>query len=50
MNEIISQQQIFSFPTAEDLNNSMNLKNIQQRIQDIIVVLSDFKKLRQTDR
>lgn len=50
MNESISHQQEFNFPTAEELNNPTNLKDVQQRIQDVIMVLSDFKKLRQPDR
>lgn len=50
MNESISHQQIFNFPTEEELNNPTNLKDVQQRIQDVVMVLSDFKKLRQPDR
>lgn len=50
MNESMSRQQIFNFPTEEELNNPTDLKDVQQRIQEVLGVLSDFKKLRQPDR
>ncbi|KAF2904686.1 hypothetical protein ILUMI_01492 [Ignelater luminosus] len=40
----IAQQEAFQFP--EDGEEQLNLQDIQQRIRDVIVVLSDFKKLR----
>ncbi|XP_011503782.1 PREDICTED: probable 28S rRNA (cytosine-C(5))-methyltransferase [Ceratosolen solmsi marchali] len=48
MRESTSYQQIFTF--SEMLNNSINFTDIQQRIQDIILILTDFNKLRQLDR
>lgn len=50
MNSMISQQNIFSFPTEEELANVTNLRDIQQRIADVIMVLSDFKRLRDGNR
>lgn len=47
---MISQQNIFSFPTEEELANVINLRDIQQRIADVIMVLSDFKRLRDGNR
>lgn len=50
MDSMISQQNIFSFPTEEELANVTNLKDIQQRIRDVVMVLSDFKRLRDGNR
>lgn len=50
MDSMMSQQSVFSFPTEEELANVTNLKDIQQRIRDIVMVLSDFKRLRDKDR
>lgn len=50
MQESIKDQEIFSFPTAEELANPTSLQDVQQRIRDVIIVLSDFKRLRQKDR
>lgn len=46
----MSQQSVFSFPTEEEITNITNLKDIQQRIRDVIMVLSDFKRLREENR
>ncbi|EFN88172.1 probable 28S rRNA (cytosine-C(5))-methyltransferase [Harpegnathos saltator] len=50
MINMMSQQSVFSFPTEEELANVTNLKDIQQRIRDVIMVLSDFKRLRDGNR
>lgn len=50
MKEMATQQNMFSFPTEEELKNITDLKEIQQRIRDVIMVLSDFKKLREENR
>ena len=50
MNESVNNQDIFTFPTEEELNNPTNLKDVQQRISDVMIVLSDFKRLREPDR
>lgn len=41
----IEGQEIFKFPDEEN-DEIQNLQDVQQRIRDIIIVLSDFKKLR----
>lgn len=50
MKEMSTQQHVFSFPTAEELANITDLKEVQQRIRDIVMVLSDFKNLREENR
>lgn len=50
MDSMISQQNIFSFPTEEELANVTNLRDIQQRIADVVMVLSNFKRLRDGNR
>ncbi|EGI59318.1 Putative ribosomal RNA methyltransferase NOP2 [Acromyrmex echinatior] len=48
--DMMTYQSVFSFPNDEELTNVTNLKDIQQRIRDVIMVLSDFKKLREKNR
>ncbi|XP_014472081.1 PREDICTED: 25S rRNA (cytosine-C(5))-methyltransferase nop2 [Dinoponera quadriceps] len=50
MDSMMSQQSVFSFPTEEELASVTNLKDIQQRIRDVVMVLSDFKRLRDGSR
>lgn len=50
MDDMIAHQSVFSFPTKEELTNVTNLKDIQQRIRDVVMVLSDFKRLREKNR
>lgn len=50
MDDMMAQKCVFSFPTEEELTNVTNLKDIQQRIRDVVMVLSDFKRLREKDR
>ncbi|XP_043281500.1 probable 28S rRNA (cytosine(4447)-C(5))-methyltransferase [Venturia canescens] len=50
MLDSISRQCVFAFPTEEELNEPTSLKDVQQRIRDVIMVLEDFKKLRQADK
>lgn len=50
MDDMMAHQSVFSFPTEEELANITNLKDIQQRIRDVIMVLSDFKRLREENR
>lgn len=47
---MISQQCVFTFPTKEELADVTNLKDIQQRIKDVVMILSDFKRLRDINR
>lgn len=50
MNDMISQEFDFIFPTEEELSNVTNLKDVQQRIKDVVMILSDFKRLRDANR
>lgn len=50
MDDMMAHQSVFSFPTEEELTNVTNLKDIQQRMRDVIMVLSDFKRLREENR
>lgn len=50
MEDMIVQQSKFFFPNEEELANVTNLKNIQQRMQDVITVLSNFKTMRDKNR
>ncbi|KYM89899.1 Putative ribosomal RNA methyltransferase NOP2 [Atta colombica] len=50
MEDMMTHQSVFSFPNDEEFTNVTNLKDIQQRIRDVIMVLSDFKKLREKNR
>ncbi|CAG4989061.1 unnamed protein product [Parnassius apollo] len=46
----ISKQDIFAFPTEEELQNPTSLQDIHQRIKDVVHVLSDFNHLKQEGR
>lgn len=47
----VDRQEVFKFPEKEQENlKEITLQEIQQRIKDITLVLSDFKKYRQPNR
>lgn len=46
----VGHQDIFAFPTEEDEKKLVNLAEVYQRIKDVIIVLSDFKRLREEGR
>lgn len=50
MHDMTLQQCVFTFPTEEELADITNLKDVQQRIKDIVMILSDFKRLRDVNR
>ncbi|XP_076756380.1 28S rRNA (cytosine(4447)-C(5))-methyltransferase [Xylocopa sonorina] len=50
MHDMTLQQCVFTFPTEEELANVTNLKDVEQRIKDVVMILSDFKKLRDVNR
>lgn len=50
MDNMMADQSIFSFPTKEELDNVTSLQDVQQRISDVIAVLSDFNRLREKGR
>ncbi|XP_047112297.1 25S rRNA (cytosine-C(5))-methyltransferase nop2 [Schistocerca piceifrons] len=46
----IASQDVFTFPSEAELNEPQGLPEVQQRIKDIVLVLSDFNKLREEGR
>lgn len=50
MHDMTLQQCVFTFPTKEELADVTNLKDVQQRIRDVVMILSDFKRLRDINR
>ncbi|KAK0174260.1 hypothetical protein PV327_011074 [Microctonus hyperodae] len=46
----MAEQCVFEFPSEEELKEPTNLKDIQSRIHDVIMVLNDFKKLRDVNK
>ncbi|CAL7942707.1 unnamed protein product [Xylocopa violacea] len=50
MHDMTLQQCVFTFPTDEELADVTNLKDVEQRIKDVIMILSDFKRLRDVNR
>ncbi|XP_043796540.1 25S rRNA (cytosine-C(5))-methyltransferase nop2 [Apis laboriosa] len=50
MYDMTLQQCVFTFPSEEELADITNLKDVQQRIKDIVMILSDFKRLRDINR
>ncbi|XP_076683528.1 28S rRNA (cytosine(4447)-C(5))-methyltransferase [Andrena cerasifolii] len=50
MTDMMSQEFDFNFPTEEELADAGNLKDVQQRMKDVVMILSDFKRLRDANR
>lgn len=51
MQETFANQEVFQFPEdEEDPEKPVTLQDVQQRIKDVSLVLSDFKKYRNPDR
>ncbi|XP_045783646.1 25S rRNA (cytosine-C(5))-methyltransferase nop2 [Maniola jurtina] len=46
----IAKQDVFAFPTEEELQNPTSLQDIHQRIKDVVTVLSDFSRLKEEGR
>ncbi|XP_053625587.1 uncharacterized protein LOC128683710 [Plodia interpunctella] len=46
----ISKQDVFAFPTEEELENPTSLQDVHQRIKDVVSVLTDFNRLKQEGR
>ncbi|XP_043475691.1 25S rRNA (cytosine-C(5))-methyltransferase nop2 [Leptopilina heterotoma] len=47
LQDMKSRQQVFQFPTEEELANPTDLTDVQNRIKDVLMVLTDFKNLRE---
>ncbi|XP_050345572.1 uncharacterized protein LOC126770287 [Nymphalis io] len=43
----IAKQDVFAFPSQEELDNPTSLQDIHQRIKDVVTVLGDFNRLKQ---
>ncbi|CAG2063146.1 unnamed protein product, partial [Timema podura] len=43
----ITDQEVFAFPSTEAKQEPLGLNEVQQRIKDVVMVLSDFKRLRE---
>ncbi|XP_020803261.1 25S rRNA (cytosine-C(5))-methyltransferase nop2 [Drosophila serrata] len=50
MQMTVDHQDVFQMPNEEDKTEDLTLQQVQQRIKDVTLVLSDFKKYRQADR
>nr|CAD7459553.1 unnamed protein product [Timema tahoe] len=46
----ITDQEVFAFPSTEAKQEPLGLNEVQQRIKDVVMVLSDFKRLREQNR
>lgn len=46
----ISKQDVFAFPSEEELLNPTSLQEVHQRIKDVVTVLGDFNRLKADGR
>lgn len=46
----IASQDIFIFPSDDDINNVTSIPEIEARVKDVLLVLSNFKKFREPER
>ncbi|XP_045445725.1 25S rRNA (cytosine-C(5))-methyltransferase nop2 [Melitaea cinxia] len=46
----IAKQDVFAFPSEEELQNPTSLQDIHQRIKDVVSVLNDFNRLKEEGR
>lgn len=46
----IAKQDIFAFPSEEELQNPASIQDVYQRIKDIVTVLTDFSRLKEEGR
>lgn len=46
----IAKQDVFAFPSEEELNNPASLQDVLQRIKDVVTVLGDFNRLKEDGR
>ncbi|XP_004930447.2 25S rRNA (cytosine-C(5))-methyltransferase nop2 [Bombyx mandarina] len=46
----ISKQDVFAFPSEEELQNPTSLQDVQQRIKDVVSVLTEFNRLKEEGR
>ncbi|CAH0701717.1 unnamed protein product [Spodoptera exigua] len=46
----IAKQDVFAFPSEEELQNPASLQDVHQRIKDVVTVLGDFNRLKEDGR
>lgn len=46
----IAKQDVFAFPSEEELDNPTSLQDVHQRIKDVVTVLGDFSRLKEEGR
>lgn len=46
----VANQDVFAFPSEEEIKKPQDLQDVQQRIKDVITVLNDFKRLHEPGR
>lgn len=46
----IAKQDVFAFPTEEELENPTSLQDVHQRIKDVVTVLGEFNRLKDEGR
>ncbi|XP_075969719.1 uncharacterized protein LOC142972459 [Anticarsia gemmatalis] len=46
----IAKQDVFAFPSEEELQNPTSLQDVHQRIKDVVTVLGDFNRLKEDGR
>nr|XP_021181238.2 uncharacterized protein LOC110369925 [Helicoverpa armigera] len=46
----IAKQDVFAFPSEEELQNPASLQDVHQRIKDVVTVLGDFNRLKEENR
>ncbi|XP_037973753.2 25S rRNA (cytosine-C(5))-methyltransferase nop2 [Plutella xylostella] len=46
----IAKQDVFAFPSEEELENPTSLQDVLQRIKDVVAVLGDFSRLKDEGR
>lgn len=46
----VASQDVFAFPSEEEIKKPQDLQDVQQRMKDVITVLNDFKRLHESGR
>ncbi|KAJ1527323.1 hypothetical protein ONE63_008839 [Megalurothrips usitatus] len=46
----VASQDVFAFPSTDEIQKPKDLQDVQQRIRDVIIVLNDFKRLKEEGR
>lgn len=46
----IANRDVFAFPKEEELEKPIGIPEVEQRIKDVLMVLSNFKKFKEEGR